>query len=59
MCYNFMQTIIGTLQVYKRLKKANLHDEAAREIAEIFKDLLDGNTKNGTRHGKSTTCCGI
>ncbi|MBF0464812.1 MAG: hypothetical protein HQK88_08755 [Nitrospirae bacterium] len=37
-----MSTAIDTLKIYERLRKANLGDEAAKEIAEVFKETSEG-----------------
>ena len=34
-----MELVIDTLKVYERLKAADLNDKAAREIAEVLKDV--------------------
>ncbi|MBF0343936.1 MAG: hypothetical protein HQL06_06865 [Nitrospirae bacterium] len=36
-----MDAVIDTLQIYKRLKDANLNDDVANEIAEVFKDITE------------------
>ncbi len=33
-----MEVSIDTLEIYERLKKANMDDAVAREISEIFRD---------------------
>ncbi|BAT72077.1 conserved hypothetical protein [Thermosulfidibacter takaii ABI70S6] len=33
--------VLDTLSIYERLKKANLPDEAAREIAEVLNDAVE------------------
>ncbi|HLC14854.1 MAG TPA: hypothetical protein VJL89_01330 [Thermodesulfovibrionia bacterium] len=37
-----MLVTIDTLQVYERLRKADLHESAAKEIAEIFQEVVEG-----------------
>jgi hypothetical protein len=32
---------IDTLAIYQRLKQANLNEEAAREIADVSRDIID------------------
>lgn len=34
---------IDTLAIFQRLKKADLHEEAAREIATVLKDVVETN----------------
>ena len=34
-----MELVLDTLKVYERLKAADLNDKAAREIAEVLKDV--------------------
>lgn len=43
-----MDGTIDTLNIYERLKSARLDEEAAKEIAEVFKDVTESNlvTKN-------------
>ena len=36
-----MPGTIDTLSIYQRLKSANLEDEAAKEIAEVIKDVTE------------------
>lgn len=36
-----MPGAIDTLSIYQRLKSANLEDEAAKEIAEVIKDVTE------------------
>lgn len=36
-----MQITIDTLKIYERLRKTNLPDAPAREIAEVFKETTD------------------
>ena len=36
-----MPGIVDTLNIYQRLKSANLNDEAAKEIAEVIKDVTE------------------
>jgi len=47
-----MSSYVDTLQIYERLKVANLEEDAAKEIAEIFKetteDYLGGGIKWAT-----------
>ena len=38
---NMESETIDTLAVYQRLKNASLQDEAAREIAELLKDVVE------------------
>ena len=38
-----MAGTIDTLNIYERLKTAHLQDEAAKEIAEVFKDVTETN----------------
>ena len=38
-----MTTAIDTLTIYQRLKAANIEDKAAKEIAEVFKDVTESN----------------
>ena len=35
-----MEAVIDTLKIYERLKAANLTDQAAKEIAEVFKEVI-------------------
>ena len=35
--------MVDTLAIYERLKSANLEDNAAKEIAEVFKDVMESN----------------
>ena len=39
---------IDTLTIYQRLKSANIKDEAAKEIAEVFKDVTESNLASKT-----------
>jgi len=36
-----MLVAIDSLEIYKRLKSAKLNDKAAREIAAVFKDIVE------------------
>ncbi|MBF0538297.1 MAG: DUF1640 domain-containing protein [Nitrospirae bacterium] len=36
-----MDTNIDTLKIYERLKRANLDKQAAKEIAEVIKDVVE------------------
>ncbi|WP_040335293.1 hypothetical protein [Candidatus Magnetobacterium casense] len=36
-----MDPNIDTLKIYERLKRANVDKQAAKEIAEVFKDVAD------------------
>ncbi|MBF0317353.1 MAG: DUF1640 domain-containing protein [Nitrospirae bacterium] len=36
-----MDTNIDTLKIYERLKRANIDKQAAKEIAEVFKDVAE------------------
>ena len=36
-----MSGVVDTLQIFQRLKVANLDEEAAKEIAEIFKETRE------------------
>lgn len=38
-----MDTPLDTLKIYERLKSADLTDKAAKEIAEVFKDIIETN----------------
>ena len=38
-----MPGAIDTLTIYQRLKSANMKDEAAKEIAEVIKDITESN----------------
>ncbi|MBF0339273.1 MAG: DUF1640 domain-containing protein [Nitrospirae bacterium] len=41
-CYSKdMDAAIDTLKIYERLKKANLDKQAAKEIAEVFKEVVE------------------
>ncbi|MBF0607439.1 MAG: hypothetical protein SFH39_00995 [Candidatus Magnetobacterium sp. LHC-1] len=41
-CYSkAMDTNIDTLKIYERLKRANVDKQAAKEIAEVFKDVTE------------------
>ncbi len=52
-CYNnytnnkrvggFMPEIIDTLRIYERLRESELTDRASKEIAEVIKEMLEGN----------------
>ena len=35
--------MVDTLAIYERLKSANLEDNTAKEIAEVFKDVTESN----------------
>ncbi len=35
-----METVFDTLKIYERLKKADLPDIAAKEIAEVFRETI-------------------
>ena len=39
---------IDTLSIYQRLKSANLKDEAAQEIADVFRDVIESNLATKT-----------
>jgi len=39
-----MATAIDTLKIYERLRKANLGDDAAKEIAEVIKEASDSSS---------------
>ncbi len=43
MYYNVMGAAIDTLQIYERLKAAKLNEEAAKQISEVFKDVIENN----------------
>ena len=36
-----METTFDTLKIYERLKNADLHDKAAREIAEVIGETIE------------------
>jgi hypothetical protein len=38
-----MDVLIDTLKIYERLKDAELTDKAAKEITEVFKDIIENN----------------
>ncbi|MBI5142488.1 MAG: DUF1640 domain-containing protein [Nitrospirae bacterium] len=38
-----MYVLIDTLKIYERLKDADLPDKAAKEITEVFKDIIENN----------------
>ena len=38
-----MPGAIDTLTIYQRLKSANMKEEAAKEIAEVIKDITESN----------------
>ena len=33
--------MVDTLKIYERFKKAGISDKAAKELAEIFKEIFD------------------
>ena len=39
---------IDTLTIYQRLKSAHLEEEAAREIADVFRDVIESNLVSKT-----------
>ena len=43
-----MPGTIDTLSIYQRLKSANLKEEAAREIADVFRDVIESNMATKT-----------
>ena len=43
-----MSHSVDTLSIYQRLKSANLEDEAAREIADVFRDVIESNLATKT-----------
>ena len=43
-----MPGTIDTLSIYQRLKSANLKEEAAREIADVFRDVIESNLATKT-----------
>ncbi len=43
-----MHGTIDTLSIYQRLKSANLKDEAAQEIADVFRDVIESNLATKT-----------
>jgi len=43
-----MPGTIDTLSIYQRLKSANLKEEAAREIADVFRDIIESNLATKT-----------
>lgn len=36
-----MEAVFDTLKIYERLKGADLPESAAKEIAEVFKEVID------------------
>ncbi len=36
-----MAAAVDTLKIYERLKNAELNDKAAKEIAEVFSDVIE------------------
>jgi hypothetical protein len=36
-----MTAIVDTLKIYERLKNADLNEQAAKEIAEVFREVVD------------------
>ena len=45
---NIMPSQVDTLTIYQRLKSANLEDSAAKEIAEVLKDVTEFNLATKT-----------
>ena len=43
-----MANPIDTLTIYQRLKSAHLEEEAAREIADVFRDVIESNLVSKT-----------
>ena len=43
-----MTNPVDTLTIYQRLKSANMEDEAAREIADVFRDVIESNLASKT-----------
>ncbi|MBF0536625.1 MAG: hypothetical protein HQL03_00045 [Nitrospirae bacterium] len=43
-----MDTNIDTLKIYERLKRANVDKQAAKEIAEVFKDIAESSLATKT-----------
>ena len=43
-----MANPIDTLAIYQRLKSAHLEEEAAREIADVFRDVIESNLVSKT-----------
>jgi len=36
-----MTAIVDTLKIYERLKNADINEQAAKEIAEVFREVVD------------------
>jgi len=43
-----MTNPVDTLTIYRRLKSAHLEEEAAREIADVFRDVIESNLVSKT-----------